>query len=764
MRTWVFREKKKTRFGSFLICLLLITLLFTSVASFATLDFVEAATYGVVNSEGGLNVRSGPGLYYDRIGGLGDGTSVTILSTEGSWYKIEYGSGTGYVASDYVYISTGSGSSSGSTSSSASFEKSIAAFPDSYKPYLRVLHSKYPNWKFVAQNTGLNWSDVLYEETHPVYINLVPSKWENYYKSNSPSAFNGSGSHIVFDSGGYVAASEAAVAYYLDPRNFLNENSIFQFYSMRYDSATQTIAGVNNVIAGSFMSRPLPENTYPSYAHLLMDAGKQSGANPLTLASMIIQEQGYYGNTDSISGLVPGYLGYYNFFNIGAYAAAGNSAITNGLIYAKAQGWNTRAKAIIDGSIYFAKNYIQAGQTTLYLKKFNVMNGLSNVGVHQYMTAVYGANSEGIQLKAGYKNMLNQAITFEIPIYNNMPASASPVPSLATSSSSSSSSSSGSTGSGSSSSSSSSGTSSSSVASSGSTITIAENRIAGLSLYQTSQESANKLKAILGVSKFNSIILATGANYLDALTSTYIASIKNAPVILVNNNNLAESVSYVKNNLASGGTVYIVGGPAVIRSSMESYFAGIKCKRLFGNSAYDTNISVLKECNVSTQDILVCSSKSHFDALSASAVGKPILLVGDRLTQDQINYLKTLKTANFYIIGGEKAVAPSIANELSKFGKVSRVFGTTEYDTSLAVAKKFYPGTNKNLVVAYARTYYDGISGGPLAAKLKAPLILISSSNTSAAKTYVKSAGVKTLTVMGGNVVLPASVIQQIIK
>ena len=113
MRTWVFREKKKTRFGSFLICLLLITLLFTSVASFATLDFVEAATYGVVNSEGGLNVRSGPGLYYDRIGGLGDGTSVTILSTEGSWYKIEYGSGTGYVASDYVYISTSSGSSSG---------------------------------------------------------------------------------------------------------------------------------------------------------------------------------------------------------------------------------------------------------------------------------------------------------------------------------------------------------------------------------------------------------------------------------------------------------------------------------------------------------------------------------------------------------------------------------------------------------------------------------------------------------------------------
>ena len=54
------------------------------------------------------------------------------------------------------------------------------------------------------------------------------------------------------------------------------------------------------------------------YVNIIMNAGIQSGVNPYVLAAMIIQEQGTQGSSNSISGKVSGYVGYYNFFNIEA--------------------------------------------------------------------------------------------------------------------------------------------------------------------------------------------------------------------------------------------------------------------------------------------------------------------------------------------------------------------------------------------------------------------------------------------------------------
>lgn len=60
---------------------------------------------------GVLNVRSGPGTDYERLGTVRMGTTVTILNTEGGWYKVSTGSLTGYVSADYVAIMDDLGSS-----------------------------------------------------------------------------------------------------------------------------------------------------------------------------------------------------------------------------------------------------------------------------------------------------------------------------------------------------------------------------------------------------------------------------------------------------------------------------------------------------------------------------------------------------------------------------------------------------------------------------------------------------------------------------
>lgn len=78
-----------------------------------------------LNSGVDLNFRSGPNTDYSIIGELSEGTSVTILSENNGWYKINYDGTVGYVYSDYISI--GSATSNVSNSSTASVSKSSSS-------------------------------------------------------------------------------------------------------------------------------------------------------------------------------------------------------------------------------------------------------------------------------------------------------------------------------------------------------------------------------------------------------------------------------------------------------------------------------------------------------------------------------------------------------------------------------------------------------------------------------------------------------------
>lgn len=160
-----------------------------------------------------------------------------------------------------------------------------------------------------------------------------------------------------------------------------------------------------------------------TYVDVIMNAAAQSGVNPYILASMIIQEQGSQGTGNSISGKFSGYQGYYNFFNVEAYQSGSMGAVERGLWWAAQSGsygrpWNTREKAILGGAMFYGENYLKKGQTTLYLKKFNVQG--SNLYKHQYMTNVLAAAAEGLTL-AKITSLGNAALDFVIPVYKNMP-------------------------------------------------------------------------------------------------------------------------------------------------------------------------------------------------------------------------------------------------------------------------------------------------------------------------------------------------------
>lgn len=299
----------------------------------------------------------------------------------------------------------------------------LNAFPSSYRPYIQSLLKAHPNWTFVPMNTNLNWNTVIQQEMAPAR-NLVPlDSMESWKMSNQ-----------VLSAPYWVQASESIVRYYLDPRNFLNEDSVFQFEMLSFNSACHTEAGVKTILKNTFMANATLENGL-SYAQNFMQIGKALNVSPYHLASRVRQEQGNDGSSPLISGTYPGYEGLYNYYNILASGTTYDEIIRNGLEEARAAGWTTRYAALFGGSQKVSNNYIKIGQNTLYLQKFDVDNSDGNLYWHQYMQNLLAADNEGKSVKKGYENMgvLNNSFLFRVPVYHNMPTSPCrmPVDSLA---------------------------------------------------------------------------------------------------------------------------------------------------------------------------------------------------------------------------------------------------------------------------------------------------------------------------------------------
>lgn len=386
-----------------------------------------------------LNVRSGAGTGYSKTGTVSYGDSLTILSetTDSSgakWYKISCGNVTGYVSAAYVQL-TSSGSQG---SSDADFESYMTkqGFPESYKPYLRTLHEQHPKWIFTAQKLGVDWNTALKEEC-VVGRNLVHSSALASWKSMEKGAYDFNGGYWYGLDGSWVAASKEIVMYYMDPRNFLNDTYIFMFENQSYNSSYQTESGVKTILADTFMSGsytcPDTKKKY-TYSQTFMDAAKKSGVSPYHLASRCRNEQGVNGAPQSL-GTVKGYENYFNFFDIQAYATSTMTAAEMGCKYAKTTNptyllpWTNQYKSIVGGSIFLGTGYITKGQDTLYLQKFDMVDGGNGLYYHQYMTCVFGQANEAISLKNAYsQDILNSAMEFKIPVYNNMPDKLCPKP------------------------------------------------------------------------------------------------------------------------------------------------------------------------------------------------------------------------------------------------------------------------------------------------------------------------------------------------
>ena len=361
----------------------------------------------------------------NAVGGLSCGTSIKVIekdvksdATCSKWYKIKYNNKEYYSCGEYIYIVE-------DVKMYKEYLKGLG-FPDSYLDSLVQLHEKYPNWNFEVFNSSIAFDKMADIEYDKDGKSLFWDKYGNYdgYKSTDSWSYNYLTDKFRNDfvSGGYnwYAPSYNTITYYMDPRNFLDEKHIFMFETLGYNSSYHTSSGVEKMLKGTFMEGKYADSANnKTYVDAFIDSAKQNNVSPYVLIARVVQEVGSGGST-IVSGTVPGYEGYYNFYNIGSTGAP-DEIITNGLKYAKSKGWDTPYKAIVGGATFLSNEYINAGQDTLYLQKWDIFGPY--YGNHQYQQNIQAPSTESVTNYNGYANssLLDNAFTFKIPVFSGIP-------------------------------------------------------------------------------------------------------------------------------------------------------------------------------------------------------------------------------------------------------------------------------------------------------------------------------------------------------
>ena len=402
-------------------CIFLSVIIMLSVAFDTTFGVSAAASRAYINGTN-VRIRSESAL---NSATLDDSTILCTVSNvyvtvngekKGAngytWYNVTYNGITGYIRNaDYVILID--------SSVDKTFEEQLAAFPESYRSYLRDLHAIYPNWKFYADNINITLDKAVSLELVRKVTDLKSLSW----RSMDLGSYDwGTGKWVTTEKGRWYYVSREVIKYYMDPRNFLNASYIYIFMQQNYDPVRQTEEGLRKVISGTFLEKGYGgEND--AYVKDIMAAASSSKVNPYILAGTIIQEQGVNGTSDLISGNYSGYEGFYNFFNI---SANGENPTLNGLKYAKDKGWNTRSKAIAGGAQFCGNSYVSTGQNTYFYMNYNIKE--PDRIWHQYATAVHDSASKGYNVSKTYADLKTAELDFLIPVYKDMPSSVSEIP------------------------------------------------------------------------------------------------------------------------------------------------------------------------------------------------------------------------------------------------------------------------------------------------------------------------------------------------
>lgn len=293
-------------------------------------------------------------------------------------------------------------------------------------------------------------------------------------------------------------------------------------------------------------------------------------------------------------------------------------------------------------------------------------------------------------------------------------------------------------------------------------------RVSGDTRYDTMASLAGRGNWAVG----GSVILASGANYPDALAASSLAGGLDAPILLTDPSVLSDAAKSRLESLCPS-RVFIVGGSAAVsldveRQVKELLGSGCAVFRVAGQTRYETSL-VAAEINPKSSDtVIVATGGNYADALSVSpyafASGSPVVLCdkSSGLTAGAMDTIRSKAYSKAVVVGGTAAVPASVERQLRSAGvkNITRLSGATRYETSTKIAdfelKSGLGFTMDGVLLATGKNFPDALSAGPLAGRSHSPLLLVDPGASYVSSYLSRYKGtVRSATVVGGAAAVP---------
>ncbi|HET9878939.1 MAG TPA: cell wall-binding repeat-containing protein [Candidatus Limnocylindria bacterium] len=269
--------------------------------------------------------------------------------------------------------------------------------------------------------------------------------------------------------------------------------------------------------------------------------------------------------------------------------------------------------------------------------------------------------------------------------------------------------------------------------------------------------------------------VATGTNFPDALAGAAAAGAREAPVLLVRPNELPAATRTELARLRPGSIVVLGGKAAVseaVRSQLVPYATSGRVYRLAGSDRYGTAAILSRSTfDPGVSMAYVATGRSFPDALSGGALagrdGGPVLLT----EWGSIPYatraeLARLRPGHIVVLGGTGAVSEGVRNQLVGYattGKVFRLAGSDRYATAVVASQVSYRGGSEAAFVATGTTFPDGLAGGPVAALVPGPVLLVKpTSLPTAVATELRRLDPEEVVILGSSGAVSNTVVNQI--
>lgn len=256
-----------------------------------------------------------------------------------------------------------------------------------------------------------------------------------------------------------------------------------------------------------------------------------------------------------------------------------------------------------------------------------------------------------------------------------------------------------------------------------------------------------------GWSASENVVIATDANFWDALAANSLAGALKAPVLLTSKGSLSRQTLDEIRRLGAK-TAYVCGGPIAISSHVDDQIrsAGCSVRRVYGQDQQGTSLKIaeLVHSMRPVSGVIVATSRTFQDALSSApysyANGVPVLICNSGsnvLSGEILSFVRSVKPSFAMIAGGPIAVSSSVEGQLSSSGvsTVERVYGKTEYETSNEIAKwcLSHGMTGSAVGVATGLTFYDALTGAGLCGVNNSVLVIASNDNRVCLTDFISS-------------------------